>query len=158
MSRELQYAPLSRVHWVVLFYLVCEAIGTTATPGLLCQPRVIVKMILEKQMKCRMAGETEDLGENTPQRHFCPSQNPTWPDLGLNPGRRGGKPATNRLRYGAASLSSYCCSVDKIKMPNNVMHKLLISNFTKTLYNGDTTEKLYLFKCKIDRTTRLKYG
>jgi hypothetical protein len=32
----------------VFFYLVCEAIGTAATPGLLCQPRVIVKMIVEK--------------------------------------------------------------------------------------------------------------
>jgi hypothetical protein len=30
--------------------LVCEAIGTAATPGLLCQPRVIMKMIVEKQM------------------------------------------------------------------------------------------------------------
>jgi hypothetical protein len=33
----------------------------------------------------------------------CPSAtlfttNPTWPDPGSNPGRRGGKPATNRLR------------------------------------------------------------
>jgi hypothetical protein len=27
---------------------------------------------------------------------------PTWPDPGANPGRRGGKPATNRLSYGAA--------------------------------------------------------
>jgi hypothetical protein len=59
------------------YYLVCEAIGTAATPGLLCQPRVIVKMILEKQMECRLAGETKVLGENLPQRHFCPSQNPT---------------------------------------------------------------------------------
>jgi hypothetical protein len=33
------------------YYLVCEAIGTAATPGLLCQPRVIVKMIVEKQME-----------------------------------------------------------------------------------------------------------
>jgi hypothetical protein len=30
--------------WNLFFYLVCEAIGTAATPGLLCQPRVIVKM------------------------------------------------------------------------------------------------------------------
>jgi hypothetical protein len=52
------------------FYLVCEVIGTAATPGLLCQLRVIVKMIVEKQMKCRFAGETEVLGENLPQRHF----------------------------------------------------------------------------------------
>jgi hypothetical protein len=59
------------------YYLVCEAIGTAATPGLLCQPMVIMKMILEKQMECRLAGETEVLGENLPQRHFCPLQNPT---------------------------------------------------------------------------------
>jgi hypothetical protein len=59
------------------YYLVCEAIGTAATPGLLCQPRVIVKRIVEKQMECRLAGETVVLGENLPQRHFCPSQNPT---------------------------------------------------------------------------------
>jgi hypothetical protein len=85
------------------FYLVCEAIGTAATPGLLCQPRVVVKMIVEKQMECRLGGETEVLGENMPQRHFCPSQNTTWPHPGLNPGRRCGKPATNRLSYGAGN-------------------------------------------------------
>jgi hypothetical protein len=83
--------------------LVCEAIGTAATSGLLCQPRVIVKKIVKKQMECRLAGETEILGENLPQRHFCPSQNPTCPDPGLNAGRRDEKPATNRLSYGAAS-------------------------------------------------------
>jgi hypothetical protein len=57
--------------------LVCEAIGTAATPGLLCQPRVIVKMIVEKLIECRLAGETEVLGENLSQRHVCPSQNST---------------------------------------------------------------------------------
>jgi hypothetical protein len=62
---------------VFFFILVCEAIGTAATPGLLCQPRVIMKMIVEKQMECRLTAETEVLGENLPQRHFCPSQNPT---------------------------------------------------------------------------------
>jgi hypothetical protein len=63
---------------------------------------VIVKMIVEKQMECRLARETEVLGENLPQRHFCPSQNPTWRDPGSDPGRRCGKLATNRLNYGAA--------------------------------------------------------
>jgi hypothetical protein len=52
------------------FYLVCEAIGTAATPGLLCQPRVIVKMIVEKQMECTLAGVTEVLGENLPSATF----------------------------------------------------------------------------------------
>jgi hypothetical protein len=55
------------VHQFFFFNLVCEAIGTVATPGLLCQPRVVVK-----QMECRMAGEIEVLGENLPQHHFCP--------------------------------------------------------------------------------------
>jgi hypothetical protein len=87
---------------IYIFYLVYETIGTAATLGLVCQPRVIVKMIVEKQMDCRLAEETEVLGENLPQRHFCPSQNPTWLDPGLNPGARGRKPATNRLSYGAA--------------------------------------------------------
>jgi hypothetical protein len=58
------------------FYLICEAIGTVATPGLLCQPRVIVKMIVEKQMECRLAEEAEVLGENLPQRHLSPPQIP----------------------------------------------------------------------------------
>jgi hypothetical protein len=90
------------------FYLICEAIGTAATPGLLCQPRVIVKMIVEKKIQCRLARETEVLGENLPQRHFCPSQNPTLPNPGLNQGRRCGKPATNRLSYGAALTPQLC--------------------------------------------------
>jgi hypothetical protein len=61
----------------VSFYLACEAIVTAAKPGLLCQPRVIVNMILEKQMECILEGETEVFGENLPQHHFCPSTNPT---------------------------------------------------------------------------------
>jgi hypothetical protein len=55
--------------YIYILILDCEAIGTEATPGLLCQPRVIVKMIVEKQMECRLAGETAVLGENLPQRH-----------------------------------------------------------------------------------------
>jgi hypothetical protein len=52
-------------------------------------------VIVEKLVEWRLAGET------------CPSAtlsatNPIWPDPGSNPGCRGGKPATNRLSYGAA--------------------------------------------------------
>jgi hypothetical protein len=41
--------PASKLAKTVFF---CEAIGTAATPGLLCQSRAIMEMIVEKQMEC----------------------------------------------------------------------------------------------------------
>jgi hypothetical protein len=43
-------------------------LGTAATNGLLCQPRVIT--MLEKLVEWWLAGETEVLGENLPQCCF----------------------------------------------------------------------------------------
>jgi hypothetical protein len=40
-------------YYYYYYYLVCEGIITAATPGLLCQPRAMMKMIVEKQMECR---------------------------------------------------------------------------------------------------------
>jgi hypothetical protein len=50
-----------------------------------------------------IAGETEVLGENLPQRHFVPPQIPHDQVRFRTPDHSGGKPATNRLSYGAAS-------------------------------------------------------
>jgi hypothetical protein len=41
----------------IFFYLVCETIGTVATPGLLCQPRVIMKMIVESRWNVDWQGK-----------------------------------------------------------------------------------------------------
>jgi hypothetical protein len=48
-----------------------------------------------------LAWETEVFGENLPRRHFVHHKF-HLPEPGANPGRRGGKPATNRFSYGAA--------------------------------------------------------
>jgi hypothetical protein len=64
-------------------------------------------VIVEKLVEWRLAG-----WNRSTQRQTCPSAtlsitNPTWLDPGLNPGRRGKKPATNCLSYGAVSLQRY---------------------------------------------------
>jgi hypothetical protein len=45
---------------------------------------------------------TEVLGENLPQRHFVHHKIPHDQTRSRTPDRSGGKPATNRLSYGAA--------------------------------------------------------
>jgi hypothetical protein len=67
--------------------------------GLLYMSLVI--MMMENLVEWRLAGETEVLGENLPQRHVVHRKS-HLPDPDSNSGCRGGKPATNRLSYGAA--------------------------------------------------------
>jgi hypothetical protein len=54
-----------------------------------------------------IAGETEVLGENLPQRQFVPPQIPHDQVRFRTPDRSGGKPATNRLSYGVALDGGY---------------------------------------------------
>jgi hypothetical protein len=51
--------------------------------------------------------------ERTCSSATLPTTNPTWPDLGRNPGNRGGKPATNCLSYGTASPLYLGCDLVK---------------------------------------------
>jgi hypothetical protein len=76
--------------------------GTSVTTGLLYLPRVIV-MMMENLVESRLAGETEVRGGNLPQRHFVHHKS-HLPEPGSNSGRGSGKPATNRLSSGAASV------------------------------------------------------
>jgi hypothetical protein len=61
-------------------------------------------MSVEQSEEWELAGEIEVLGEKTCPSATLSTTNPTSPDLGSNPGRRGGKPATNRMSYGAAFI------------------------------------------------------
>jgi hypothetical protein len=102
-KREENYENFQSVQLVLLFYyynyyyLVCEAIGTAATPGILCQPRVIVKMIVKKQMECRLAGETEVLGENLAPAPLLSITKSHMTRSGFEPGPPPWEAGTNRL-------------------------------------------------------------
>jgi hypothetical protein len=65
-------------------------------------------VMMENLVEWILAGETEVPGENLPQRRFVHHKF-HLPDPGSNPGRRGGKPATNRLSYGAALTDIQRC-------------------------------------------------
>jgi hypothetical protein len=58
---------------IIIFFIIVSGVklsplGTAATTGLLYQPQMIDDGVLE----WRLAGETEVLGENLPQRHEFP--------------------------------------------------------------------------------------
>jgi hypothetical protein len=61
-------------------------------------------MSMEHLVEWELAGETEVLAETCPSATLS-TRKSTWPDLGSNPGRRGGKPVTNRLSYDTATIS-----------------------------------------------------
>jgi hypothetical protein len=94
----------SPVYMILIFFLnLCGGtLGTAATTGLLYRPQMI------GDVDCgEIGGMKIGRGNQSTRKKTCPSAtlpttNPTWLDPGLNPGCRGGKPATNRLSYGAA--------------------------------------------------------
>jgi hypothetical protein len=75
-------------------------LGTAATTGLLYQPRMIGDGDLWNE---DWQGKPK-YSEKTRPSATLSTTNPTRLDPVFNPGRRGGKPATNRLSYGEAFL------------------------------------------------------
>jgi hypothetical protein len=75
-------------------------LGTSATVGLLYQPRMIDDDDYGAVGGMRIGRENRSTRRKHAPVPLCTPQIPH--DLGSNPGRRGGKPASNRLSYGTA--------------------------------------------------------
>jgi hypothetical protein len=92
---------------IILCGVRLSPLGTAATIGLLFQPH------MRDDGECAAIGGTKiDTGNRSTGRKPAPSAtlsttNPTSPDPGSNTGRRGRKPATNRLSYGTAEALRY---------------------------------------------------
>jgi hypothetical protein len=79
-------------------------LGTAATTGLLYQPRMLGDGDCEEIDGMKIGKGNRSTRRKPAPAPLCPPQIPhdqTWVST------RGGKPATNRLRYGAAKLSYY---------------------------------------------------
>jgi hypothetical protein len=76
--------------------------GTAATTGLLYQPQMIGDGDCGEIGGMKIGREDRSTRGKTCPSATLSTTNPTWLDPGLNPDRSGGKPATNRLSYGAA--------------------------------------------------------
>jgi hypothetical protein len=78
-----------------------------------------------------VAGETERLRENLHQCHFVHHKS-HMPDPGSNPGRRNGKPTTNRLRYSTATVVMFSGCISSLT-PTRSFHLSSVTTQTALL-------------------------
>jgi hypothetical protein len=94
----------------LFFFNLCGGtLGTAATTGLFIVPAPDDRWwwLWRNWWNEDCAGETEVLGQKLcPSASLCTTY-PTWLDPGLNPGRRGWKPASNRLSYSVDYYFAY---------------------------------------------------
>jgi hypothetical protein len=100
-------------------------------------------MNMEQSVEWGLAGENEVLGENLPSATLS-TTNPTWPDLGSNPGRCGGKSANNRINCGMA-----------LTLPYYTILSILIFIEDITGANFETCHNLVTIMCKLLQTQKV---
>jgi hypothetical protein len=108
----------SKIFPLFVFFLICAVglWGPAATVGLFIVPAPDDRWwwLWRNWWNEDWQGKPK-YSENTCPSATLSTTNPTWLDPGLNPDRHGGKPATNRLSYGAAIRLSYSYSIKQVR-------------------------------------------
>jgi hypothetical protein len=92
---------------IIFFFNLCGGtLGTAATTDLLYQPRMIGDCDCGEIGGIKIGRGNRSTRRKSAPMPVSPPQTPTCCS-DANPGRRGGKPAINRLSYGTASPVSY---------------------------------------------------
>jgi hypothetical protein len=138
---------------IKLFFLICIGGGGVQTGS--------TRHIGHLLAYCTCPGRFEDgefggmnwQGKPKYSDKTCPgatlsTTNPTLPDPGSNPGRRGGKPATNRLSYGAAYnktchdqkvVSIIICCPERLDIKYTWMPSLIYQNVVNLVVEQNNT-------------------
>jgi hypothetical protein len=90
-----------------MFVLCGGTLGTATTTGLLYQSRMIGDGDCGEIDGMEIGRGNRSTRRKSAPAPLCPPKSPHDLGPGLSPGRRGGKPATNRLSYGAACAFTY---------------------------------------------------
>jgi hypothetical protein len=101
------YTTLSMYEYRLFFFLICIVGGGIQTGSTRHVGPLLANFTCPGWLWVWRIWWNEWQGKPKYSEKTCPDATlsttiPTWPDPGLNPGRCGGKPATNRFSYGAA--------------------------------------------------------
>jgi hypothetical protein len=102
-----------------LFFIICgvglSPLGTAATSGLLYKPQMIDEDGCGAIGGMKIGRGNRSTWRKPAPAPLCPPQIPHDQTRGRTPGRRGGKPATNRLSYGAAIQNTLIHYMEKCR-------------------------------------------
>jgi hypothetical protein len=100
-----EYSPTGKD--VLIILIICgvglSPLGTAATSGLLYKPQMIDEGDCGAISGMKISRGNRSTRRKPAPAPLCPPEIPHDQTRARTPGRRGGKPATNRLSYGAAT-------------------------------------------------------
>jgi hypothetical protein len=121
---------------LLLFLGGTESLGTAATTGLLYHPEIIGDGDCREIAGMKIGREDRSTRRTPTPAPLCPQQNSTSLDPGLNPRRRGGKPATNSF-----SLARPCRNLNGIMLRGGPSFITFLPSFMEVIHTVQTSKR-----------------